>query len=163
MYMSNMGIWETVSIGWQPQPWHNDIILTPQVTQINIIWDKNLINLTIANHKHFFATIDGCKVVIYAVTLFCCPVAFHIWSIVTINWYYQIFIPPAYCVNIVCIYIATIDGLEMGSCAVAIFLLCIKHWLLTCHNHTFPPSNHISTCSINIVLLCPVANLPHVP
>jgi hypothetical protein len=47
----------------------------------------------------------------------------------------------------------------MGSCAVAIFL-CPKHWLLPCHNHLFPPSNHTSTCSINIVLLCLVANLP---
>ena len=29
-----MWMWEAVWVGCQPQPWHNDIILTPQVTQI---------------------------------------------------------------------------------------------------------------------------------
>ncbi len=35
-----MWMWEAVWDGRQPQPWHNDIILTPQVTQNLKIWAK---------------------------------------------------------------------------------------------------------------------------
>ncbi len=62
-------------------------------------------NLTIADHKYFFTAIDGSKVGSCAVAIFCCPVAFCSWSIITINNYYPIFIHPSYYVNNVYIYI----------------------------------------------------------
>ncbi len=33
-------MWEAIWAGCQPQPWHNDIILTPQVTQNPNIWSN---------------------------------------------------------------------------------------------------------------------------
>ncbi len=33
-------MWEAILGGFQPQPWHNDMILTPQVTQKSKIWAK---------------------------------------------------------------------------------------------------------------------------
>ncbi len=33
LFMSNMDVQEAVWVGCQPQPWHDDIILTPQVRQ----------------------------------------------------------------------------------------------------------------------------------
>ncbi len=39
LYMSNMDV-GSVWGGYQIQPWHNDIILTPQVTQSPKTWAK---------------------------------------------------------------------------------------------------------------------------
>ncbi len=40
MYLSNVDEWEADWVGCQPQPWCNDIMLTPQVNQNPKIWAK---------------------------------------------------------------------------------------------------------------------------
>jgi hypothetical protein len=64
-------------------------------------------NLTIADCKFFFTSTDGCKVDSHSAAIFCYSVAFCSWSIIPINKYYPISIPPAFCVNNVNIYVAT--------------------------------------------------------
>ncbi len=68
---------------------------------------EDLRNLTISNRKYFFTTIDGCKVGSCAVAIFCCPLAFCSWSIITINKNYPISIYSAFFVNNVFNYVAT--------------------------------------------------------
>ncbi len=50
-------MWEAIWVSCQPQPWRNDIILTPQVTQNPRIWAKKcgynyLRLLTYAHGQH---------------------------------------------------------------------------------------------------------------
>ncbi len=61
-----------VQVGYQPQPWHNDIILTPWVTQNHKVWAKkggyNCLRLLPYEHgqhiyvlKHFIYVWCGCR------------------------------------------------------------------------------------------------------
>ncbi len=60
-----MCMWEAVWVGCEPQPWHNDIILTPQVTQ-NPKCDTRSVGITVWGYFHMpMGSISMCLNTLY--------------------------------------------------------------------------------------------------
>jgi hypothetical protein len=104
-----------------------------------------VVAIPILRNLHFFTTIDCSKVGNRAAAIFCCPMAFCSWFIIPINKkYYLISIHPAYCVNNVYTYVATLH-VANG--------ITIYHWAVVAVDGCLVTVQSFFTVNIHMCLL----------